>query len=207
MSSSESGINIEKMLQSIVILLLVAIVVVMGMLVKGIFFKSSSIPRTSVEKQLQDAQKAIRQNPSDLNARLMLAITYSQMGEYEDAEQEYLTVIQADKKMAKAYYLLALNYEKMGKIDKAIQALQQNDDEQSLFQLGRFFTRQEKYEEAVEALKKALKKRPEGSDTLYYLGLVYEKQGKTADAAANYKKALSFAPDFEEAQKALERVK
>jgi len=200
-------INLEKILQSIVVVLLVAIVAVMGMLVKGIFFKQSSIPRTSIEKQLQDAQKAIRQNPSDLNARLMLAITYSQMGEYDDAETEYLTVIQADKKMSKAYYLLALNYEKMGKMDKAIQALKQNDDEQSLFQLGRFYVNQENYTEAVSALKNALKKRPEGSDTLYYLGLAYEKQGKTDDAAANYKKALSFAPDFEEAKTALERVK
>jgi tetratricopeptide (TPR) repeat protein len=206
--SEETGVSVEKILRLAVIGLLIAIVAAMVLLVKDtFFFKQTRNPRTSIEKQLIDAQKAIQEDPSNLNARLMLGITYSQMGEYDKAEREYINVINADKKMYRAYYLLALNYEKKGEIDEAIKVLKQNDDEQSLYQLGCFYVRQKNYGEAVTTLKKALKKRPEGSDTLYYLGLAYEKQGNKAEAVTNYEKALSFAPDFDLAKKALGRVK
>ena len=201
--------GIEKILQGTVVVLCVSIVAVMAFLVKDVFFaRKLSAPRTSIEKQLADAERVIKNNPEDVKGYLMLGITYSEMGKYKEAEEQYSNAIKIDKGYPRTYYLMSLNYEKAGKITKAIDILKKvKNDEQSLFQLGRLYTVQKDYKKAIETLKKALSKRETASDTLYYLGLAYEKQGNKKEAAGYYQKALKFAPDFELASNALKRVK
>ncbi len=187
--------GIEKALRGTVIVLSIAIIAVMALLTKATFFGSSSAPRSHIEKQLNDAQEAIKENPKDLRAHLMLGITYSQMGKFKEAEDVYLKVIKADKKMTKAYYLLALNYEKQEQTDKAIDMLKKQKDEQSLHQLGRLYINEKEYEKAKDTLKKAVKKRETASDTLYYLGYAYERTNEKDKALKYYKEALKYSPD------------
>lgn len=199
--------GIEKLLQATVVVLSIAIVGVLALLVKVSFLNTSTAPRTSVEKQLYDSQQALKKNPNDIQARMMLAFTYGQIGEFARSEKEYLTAIKLDKKNTKAYVLLAQLYEKQGKVDEAVETYQKiKDYEQALYELGRLSVKQKDYHKAIGYLKKALEKEPTGSDTLYYLGFSYEKTGNKGEAAKRYKEALKYTPDFKLASIALTRV-
>ncbi len=198
---------IEKLLKTSVTVLSIAVIGVMALVGKAMFIDSDKAPRSAVEKQLYDAQQALAKNPNDIEARLMLGFTYSQMGEHSDARDEYSLVLKVDPNHTKAIYLLAGSYEKEGKTSKAIETYKRlKDYEPAVYQLGRLYVNQKKYKEAIETLEDAIKKKGHGSDTLYYLGLAYEKSGDRKTAAKHYKEALKFTPDFNIAKKALKRV-
>ncbi len=200
--------GIEKLLQSTVVVLSITIIGVMALLVKVSFFDKNEAPRSAVEKQLYDAQQTLSKNPNDLDARLMLGFTYSQLGEHSNAQDQYNLVLKVNPKHTKAMYLLAGSYEKEGNTSKAIETYKKlKDYEPAIYQIGRIYVNQKKYKEAIKVFEKALKKKAHGSDTLYYLGLAYEKTGDRKKAAKYYKEALKFTPDFNIVKKALERVK
>ncbi len=198
---------IEKLLKTSVAVLSIAIIGVMALVGKAIFIDSDEAPRSAVEKQLYDAQQALAKNPNDIEARLMLGFTYSQMGDHSDAQNEYNLVLKVNPKHTKATYLLAGSYEKEGKISEAIKTYKKlKNYEPAVYQIGRIYVNQKKYKEAIKTLNAAIKKKGHGSDTLYYLGLAYEKSGDRKTAAKHYKEALKFTPDFNIAKKALARV-
>lgn len=177
--------------------------------IKAVFFDKPKAPRSIIEKQLLDARSYIDKHPNEVKGFLMLASTYSQMGEYKAAEKEYLKVLKKEKYNREAIYLLAINYETQGNASKAVSLLSNKkfkDDELFVFEIGRLYIKQKKYNKAIEFLNKTLKQRQVASDTLYYLGVAYEKKGQKKKAADYYKKSLEYSPDLDMARKALERV-
>ncbi len=199
--------GIEKILRTGVVGLCIAIVAVVAMLAKFTFLPAQTAPRTSVEKQLFDAQKALRKNPNDTRARLLLAYTYTQIAEYKKAEHEYLQVLTLDKKSTKAFYLLAYNYEKQGDINTAISTYKKIEDyDAALYQLGRLYFKLKKYDDSIKYLKKSLENDETSSSSLYYIGMAYEKTGKTKEAVKSYKEALKYVPDFNLAKNALVKL-
>jgi Flp pilus assembly protein TadD len=61
-------------------------------------------------------------------------------------------------------------------------------------------------EEAVAALKRALRARPAFADAHYNLGKVQERAGRFADARDSYRRALAIAPEYAAAKHNLARV-
>ncbi|KKM61824.1 hypothetical protein LCGC14_1527870, partial [marine sediment metagenome] len=135
----------EKVLQTTVAVLSIAVIAVMALVGKAIFIDSDKAPRSAVEKQLYDAQQALAKNPNNIDARLMLGFTYSQMGEHSDAQDEYSLVLKVNPNHTKAIYLLAGSYEKEGKMSKAVETYKRlKDYEPAVYQLGRIYVDQKK---------------------------------------------------------------
>ncbi|MDY6937864.1 MAG: tetratricopeptide repeat protein [Cyanobacteriota bacterium] len=76
---------------------------------------------------------------------------------------------------------------------------------QPLYNLGNALAKQEKWSEAIEAYRQALKISP--NYKIYFaLGIALETCGEIADALECYSKVLELQPDFVEAQKKLENL-
>lgn len=71
---------------------------------------------------------------------------------------------------------------------------------------GQLLAEQEKYQEAVEALGRALVEESTSADVLVLRGNLYLKLSNEASATADFEKALAFIPDFQPALDGMERL-
>ena len=71
---------------------------------------------------------------------------------------------------------------------------------------GQLLAEQEKYDEAVEALGRALVEESTSADVLVLRGNLYIELSNEASATADFEKALAFIPDFQPALDGMERL-
>jgi tetratricopeptide (TPR) repeat protein len=77
------------------------------------------------------------------------------------------------------------------------------DDSPSLYLLGILRYRQEKLDDALDALSRSAKYNPTNVGTQYYLGRVLEDKGLRAAAETAFRKALQSEPDYADAHYSL----
>jgi Tfp pilus assembly protein PilF len=139
-----------------------------------LFDQGIEFDRQNKDAEAADAfKKAIEIAPDFAEAHLRLAMSYDVLQQKKEAEEEYKKAaetyqksLRQDSKDAKAFYNMALAYNKLGKMDEAAKALRQavklepeNDDYQYEFGLALGHVAQ--YQEAVNALEKALEINPD----------------------------------------------
>jgi Tfp pilus assembly protein PilF len=76
---------------------------------------------------------------------------------------------------------------------------------QELIELGQFYLFNQKYSEAVNQLKAALKIKPDTS-AYYLLGLAYEASNQIPEAKEMYRKAIELDPKNKDAVARLDRI-
>jgi len=111
--------------------------------------------------------KAIEESTSYVSAYVMLARSYTNMGEFAKAESVYFALLEAVPGELKAYY-----------------------------GLGKLHTIMGDYERAIEYYNKATELNPSYGEAYYGLGYAYEKLGNTERALEYYQKTLECEPNL-----------
>lgn len=172
-------------------------------------------PRTAVEREIMDAEAAVKSDPTSTKARINLSFAYSRAGRYNDAVEEASVAIKLDKNNSNAYYALGAARARQGDSDEAIQALKKSVSlkttvnevyQQAYYELGELYMRDEKYKEAVDAYKNALYNGPEATYVVISLARAYEKAGNRPEAIQEYRSILDYDPTNQEAKDALIRL-
>lgn len=105
-------------------------------------------------------------------------------GNYEQAVELYQQAIEEDPENAKLHFNLASALYKMGETEEAMQvydrfeSLSESPEDQSFasYNKGTMLTEEEKYEEAIEYFRDALRKNPNDEDARHNYELALQKQ-------------------------------
>jgi len=212
-----SNQRLPAILRSIIVVFVLLIMLVVGLLVKSIFFSEKvETPRTATERSLMDAQAVVKADPKNAQARLEVGRVLAEMGQYEEASQQLKIAKQLDPKEREIPYTLAMVYKANGNAEAAIKELNAaialheaqftTKFADAYFELGLIYYDQENYKKALGAFENAEKGSPQAADMLLYLGLTYEKLGKKDKAVAVLEYVVKLLPDNKEAKEALVRL-
>lgn len=121
--------------------------------------------------------------------------------DYPKAEANYLDILKQDDQNAKSYANLATIQMEMGRLEEAEKNLRAAlavtpDDAFTLLLLGNLKFRQEKYDDALEALSKAAKLNPQSSEIQNLLGVTLSQKGLRGPAETALRRALQIDPNL-----------
>lgn len=127
---------------------------------------------------------------------------------YGDAEKKFQEMLRQDEKNVYLLGFLAASQIELGHLPEAEKTLQaalatEPDDAQNLFQFGRLRYNQNKMDEALDALSRAVKGSPENPEVQNLLGAVLAEKGQRQAAETAFRKALVVDPTFPSAHKNL----
>ena len=133
-------------------------------------------------------------------------------GDYSRAAENFEKALKTDPSMGDAAYNLAVTWQKMGMHQKAIGVLKEIDLESEgnpeyFYALGASWFHLRRYDEAREALLKALRLDPDHLKALYSLSVIYEKSGEKGRAADMLERYIGNAPPGEWRDQAAERLR
>jgi Predicted N-acetylglucosaminyl transferase len=136
----------------------------------------------------------IAENPDFIDAYALLGEIHFSQGLFDDAIIDYKHALNIDDSFLGGHIALARLYMNSGKFDNAEKqcsdALSKLDPDNLQIQmlLSTIYERQGKYEEAVESLKRIIKKTPENVVARTQLGLLYLKTSKYDEAFSEAQK-------------------
>ncbi len=115
------------------------------------------------------------------------------VGDYDDALEKFLKVLDLDPLNADAYYYLGMTYSQMEEFYKAIsyyqKALRLNPElTKTHFQFGLAYYQLKQYANALESLSQAEKYSPEDAMVYYYQGMSYYGMKKYYKSVAPFRK-------------------
>ncbi|WP_373998681.1 tetratricopeptide repeat protein [Bdellovibrio bacteriovorus] len=150
-----------------------------------------------ISESLVQAEEAVKKDPKNVDAHLLLGGLYSSMKLYPKALAEYSTVMKLQPSNTEAPLYIGALYSEQKQSDKAVQyfeSLLKNPDYTTPYlahyYIGRVRMEQPeaKYQKASEeSFKKTLQLKPDFADALLSLGSLYAKQKKEDKAIAMYK--------------------
>lgn len=150
-----------------------------------------------ISESLSQAEEAVKKDPKNIDARLLLGGLYSSLKLYPKAMVEYSTVMKLQPQNTEAPLYIGALYSEQKQSDKAVkyfESLAKNADYTTPYlahyYIGRVRMDQSgaKHEkEAETSLKKALRLKPDFVDALLSLGALYTKQKKEDKAIALYR--------------------
>jgi len=161
------------------------------------FTKATDLAREGkVDEAIAAYNEFVVKYPTITEAHYNLGLMYSRKQDWASAEAEFKKTLELKPDHADASVSLLRVYEQSGQKDKAAElaggAGATNPKIQ--FEMGVQAFQGGRYDEAVEALKKAEAADPGNAETQYFLGTVALNQGKTAEALAYLEKYLSMNP-------------
>ena len=135
------------------------------------------------------------------------ALTAHQAGRLQEAEQGYLTILQADPRHADALHLLGLIQSARGALNEAESLIRQAVDirENAVFlcNLGNVLADQAKSRDAEAAFRRATEIAPSYAFAHYNLGTIFMDLQRFDEAEAAFKQAIEHDPAFVEAHNCL----
>jgi len=161
--------------------------------------------------------RIVQENPNDPDARLSLAQTYIEAGNYSEAIRHAQKVLKAYPDNAGALMLMGVAFSKMGQAKDAVNYLEQftairrksedpNMDkvlEAGLYFLGQNYLIVAQPDKAIAVLKEALDIDSTDADVLVLLGDAYNQTGQYQQAVESYESTVRFVPDYVEAYQGL----
>jgi tetratricopeptide (TPR) repeat protein len=179
-------------------------------------YESKPVPYTAEEMALfkrpepraadpREGQKPVRELPAGTIELVAAAQKDFVAKSYADAEQKYLQVLSRDQKNANTLANLAAIELEMGHNDDAEKNIKKAlavapDDSYSLSILGNLKFREEKFDEALDALGRAAKADPRSAEIQNFLGLVLSQKGMRNAAENAFRKAVILNPNYGGAQ-------
>jgi len=136
-------------------------------------------------------REAIRLNPRDVEAQLMLGPAYSKSQRYAEAVELYQDAIKRNPSTVAIYIELGNVYDLMGSYDRAEDAYKQGiqaipSQVEGYLALGGLYSKVGRYAEAIETLKIATAKAPDYTVAHFALGMAYAASGDRKSAMAQY---------------------
>jgi len=125
-----------------------------------------------------------------------LAYTYEQQKQYKEAISAYRKATELDHDNLDAIRGLAQNLLNDGQLDASLEQYKiiadaNAEDPQSYLRMADIYRRTGKFEQALDALKKAETLIPDSLEVPYSVATVYQAQGKDADAIVELQKLLT----------------
>jgi len=160
------------------------------------------------DRQIAGAEAAVKKNPNNIEFRLQLAAAYVQNKREDDAQNQYDTVLKADKANRSALLGLGKVLINKGDLKAASATYHKITDvarkgefagadtqaQEAYYYLGWIALTQDKPEVAITELNHALTIDRADSDSLYLLGKALLKEGKADMAVVAFKQAVLFVP-------------
>jgi protein O-GlcNAc transferase len=139
------------------------------------------------------------------------ALRHHQSGNFQQAEELYRQILQADPRHVEAWHLLGLIAGRFSRNDLACEYIGQALRLQPNYHvahnsLGTVLQNLGRLEEAAASYCEALRLKPDFAEAHYNLGKVLKDQGKLEEAAASYRQALRLHPENFEAHNNLGNI-
>jgi len=169
--------------------------------------------RSPIDVGVANLEKAIRDDPQNVEARVALAESYLSGGQVKKALEQanqvltnypenhgalliagvaYVRLDQPEAALAPLEKFVALRRDgPMAKADTALEA--------AYYFLGESYMKLDRPAEAILVLEAALVISPADADALYQAGLAYQASGQPEAALERYHRAVRLVPDFAEA--------
>lgn len=197
-------------LAALVLVLLLAVMALGGYVIRGVVAGESRQPDLA-EEQIDKWRAAVKANPDDLDARVQLGYAYQLAGRFDRALEEYAYVVERNPQDTAALYNRGVVYQRMGVGDRAEEAFWDvlevaPDHVLAARALGELYADRGQYRSLLAAVRPVVELQPEVADLQYLMGLAYENTGRTDWAIERYRLALTYAPGYERAVEALERL-
>jgi hypothetical protein len=146
-------------------------------------------------------RRSIKELPAGTTELVASAQRHFGKREYSEAEADYHKILQRDQNNGLALANLAtieLQQNKLEDAEKHIKAAvaQSPDDAYNLSTLGYLKFRQEKYDEALNALSRAAEIDPQNPEIQNYLGVTLSHTGQRAQGETALRKAIQLAGNY-----------
>jgi cytochrome c-type biogenesis protein CcmH/NrfG len=153
-------------------------------------------------------KKGISEMPGGSAALVAEAQRHFSAGQYDEAENSYMKILQRDQNNGLALANLAtieLRQDKLDDADKHITAAlaQSPDDAYNLLVLGEVKFSQRKFDDALDALGHAAKMDPQNPEIENVIGATLAQKGMRAQAETAFRKAVQLDPKYGDAHKNL----
>lgn len=162
---------------------------------------------TEAIKYLKEAASI---SPDDAARQISLGKLYAKNDLFEEAEKAFQHAIKSDPKNAELQTQIGEIYLEHGQAEKAAEAfrgsLGLNETVHVYNRLGIALRHNQRYKEAIEEYKKALKVEPENEVVYYNLGRALLDDNQKDGAIGAFRKARELNPDFKEAKEMLDKL-
>ena len=150
----------------------------------------------NLEEAVKRAQQALKKDPNQETARLVLGKIYAKRGMSEQAIDEYKRLLQINPNSYELFYELGKQYFKSKQYEKAIEAFIsatniKPDFIHGYFYQGLSYYKNEEIKEAITVYTKVLDMDPEFYEANANLGEIYRLDGDANNAIKYFKKAVS----------------
>lgn len=193
-----------RILNTVLVALIVAVVVFVGLIVYSTFFQPK-VPRSPEEQAYYTALDLVKKNPGNSYYYQLLARAEADLGRNEEAIEHFKKAIKLAPRRPMNHYYLALVYLKIGDEKSAIrefrEELKVTDQMNELvwYELAKIYWKNKKYEDAEKAFQFTLRRAPTMADVRIDLGKMYLEWGKRDKAKAEFLEAIRYEPDNEQA--------
>jgi len=166
---------------------------------------TAQIARGSVQQAIESYQKAIRQDPRDIRAYVLLGSFQELQGNWREAQQQYEKVLSLQpNNPAAANNLAYILLEHGGNTDVALSLAQtarrlMPDSPNTADTLAWAYINKSAFALAVDLLQEATNASPANPIYHYHLGVAYQKSNDEARAKTQFERALELNPPYPEA--------
>ena len=205
-------------MQRVVILL--AILLVVGLVSFGSYYyydRYYTNEVTTAQKTIAEAEKLVRDDPSNPDARMALAETYMLYSRFADAIPLALEVQTQYPDDLRVDFVLGISYANTAKPDLALEPLQKfidsRKDEETpgldrqlqaaSYYLGESYMQLNQPDKAIPPLENAVNWGQTDADSMYKLGVAYAATKDYPKAVNMFHAATTFVPDYLEAYDAM----
>jgi tetratricopeptide (TPR) repeat protein len=167
----------------------------------------------ALDRNIQQMEETIQDDPQNPEARLMLAESYLRSGRYDEALDQAEQVLNLYPDNESALLIVGMAQLRTGHSQAALSPLERlvalrqggpfapSDTilEAAYYFLGESYLQLDQPAKAIPALKAALLISPTDADALYQAGLAFQAIGESQAALAYYHQAVRMVPNFVEA--------
>jgi tetratricopeptide (TPR) repeat protein len=152
--------------------------------------------------RLEGQRRALRENPSDLNARAKLAIALDQAGLYEEALHHYAELLRRGGTNWSLHYNMGNAYRKLERYEAAAQSYEKSismnpDHPQTHNNLGVTWKMLHEYDRAIRAFEAAMRLDPNFKNPSFNLATLYFRLGDKQNATRAFDRAVRSFPELQ----------
>ncbi|MFQ5431784.1 MAG: tetratricopeptide repeat protein [Nitrospinota bacterium] len=168
------------------------------------------LERGNEAEAIRYLKQAATISPNDSARQISLGKLYLKNGLFEEAEKAFQYAVKSDPKNAELQTQIGEIYLENGQAERAAEAFRGSlgliETVHVYNRLGIALRRKERYKEAIEEYKKALRVEPDNEVVYYNLGRALLEENQKYDAIGAFRKALELNPDFNEAKEMLDKL-